>query len=70
MSKKKTWRICASSGSIPSETTVERCSDSGTVTFSSTLSESFISASRRPSSSSETAALGLLVEAMRSSFCS
>ena len=40
VSKKKTWRICASSGSRPSATTAERWSYSGTVSFSSTLSES------------------------------
>ena len=38
MSKKKTCRIWASSGSIPSERTAERWLDSGTVSLSSTLS--------------------------------
>ena len=69
VSKKYTCRICASSGSIPSAAIAERCADSGTVTFSSTLSESLISASMRPSSSSVSLAVGVLVEAMRSSFC-
>ncbi len=38
MSKKNTWRIWASSGSIPSACTVDRWLDSGTVSLSSTLS--------------------------------
>ena len=53
VSKKNTWRIWASSGSSPSAATVERWSDSGTVSFSSTLSEPRISAMRLTRSSSE-----------------
>ena len=43
VSKNDTMRICASSGSIPSDITAERWSDSGTVSFSSTLSLFFVS---------------------------
>ena len=44
VSKKKTWRICASSGSISSAATAERGSTPGTVSFSSTLSAPLTSA--------------------------
>src|SRR5262249_7227458 len=52
VSKKKTWRICASSGSMPSASTVARWCSSGIVSFSSTESASLIRSIRRPSSSS------------------
>ena len=42
VSKKKIWRICASSGSMPSATAVDRWSGSGTVSFNSTLSDSLM----------------------------
>jgi hypothetical protein len=62
VSKKKTWRISASSGSMPNDVTVERWSDSGTVSFSSTLSASSMSANIR-SSSSSSSGLVLVAEA-------
>ena len=56
VSKKKTCRICASSGSSPSATTAARWSDAGTVSLSSTLSDLRASSSMRTSSSSESRA--------------
>jgi hypothetical protein len=53
VSKKNTWRICASNGSMSSAATVERWSESGTVSFSSTVSESLINAMTLVTSSSE-----------------
>jgi hypothetical protein len=44
VSKKNTWRGWASTGSIGRPWIVERCSDAGIVTFSSTLSASLMSA--------------------------
>src|SRR4051794_23589602 len=63
VSKNTTTRICASSGSMPSASNVERCCDAATVSFSSMLSESFIVASSRASSSSENvgATIGVVV---------
>src|SRR5215218_3386421 len=45
VSKKNTWRIWASRGSMPSAATMERRWESGTVSFSSTLSAWLVSAS-------------------------
>src|SRR4051794_6920921 len=53
VSKKATMRICASSGSMPRAIAVERCWSSPTVSFSSTLSESFMSDSASATCSSE-----------------
>src|SRR5215211_7475714 len=52
VSKKNTWRICASSGSRPSAPIAERCDSSGTVSLSSALSAPFmrVSSSVRRSS--------------------
>ena len=55
VSKKKTWRICASSGSSSSAATVERWCGSGTVSFSSTLSAPLSRSSSSTSSSFEKA---------------
>jgi hypothetical protein len=52
VSKKYTWRICASSGSIPSARIADRWSDSGTVSLSSVLSQSWSSSSISGSNSS------------------
>jgi hypothetical protein len=49
VSKKNTWRGWASTGSIGNLAIVARCSSVGTVSFSSTLSESFIAARRAAS---------------------
>src|SRR5918994_2964348 len=53
VSKKNTWRIWASRGSMPNAVTVERRSESGTVSFSSTLSASLASASSSSSWASD-----------------
>jgi hypothetical protein len=53
VSKNTTWRIWASSGSIPNAITVERWKLWGTVSLSSTLSDSLLNARRAPSSSPE-----------------
>ena len=45
VSKKATWRICASSGSMPRFSTADLRLASGTLSFSSTLSEPLISLS-------------------------
>ena len=53
VSKKKTWRGCASTGSIGRLAIVARCASAGTVSFSSTLSASLISDIIRTRSASD-----------------
>ena len=60
MSKKNTCLISASSGSSPSALITERCASSGSVSFSSTLSESLASAINETSCSSFRRVGGLL----------
>ena len=64
MSKKNTWRIWASSGSISSAATVERYPDpdSGTVNFSSTVSAFFVRARSLEISSADSGAGPVLVQ--------
>ena len=68
VSKKYTWRICASSASSCKFLIAARCSDVGTVNFNSTVSAPFISFRSRPSSSPDSSAAMLSVVLISRSF--